>query len=153
VNVIAHKVCDDELQYRVQWSNHEFEWTSGPSLDLPDTSSYLLRYWKTGGREVTDKSTQTDPGRIFEFPETPEDLEQATQSFVQFPATAKSVSGDASVRSSRIPVAIQEIDIHKKIAIVKFGSQTEPSEMELQSLRILAPRLVADYYLTKFLPQ
>jgi hypothetical protein len=147
VNVIAHKVCEDGLLYRVQWSTHECEWTFGSSLDLPEISPYLLRYWQTGSREVADKSTQTQPCRFFEFPATPEDIQRATRAFVEFPATGSSTLAEDAVLRSSVPVAIDALDIPGGKATVRFSADSEPAEMDLARLRMLAPRLIAQYFL------
>jgi hypothetical protein len=149
LTIISHKICEDGILYRVQWNTHDFEWASGPNLDLTESSPYLLRYWETGGQKVVDAATQTDFCRFFELPETSEELERATREFIAFPADASLEVDDLELPSSRIPVSIVEIDVRRRVALVKFTIDGETTEMELRELRDFAPKMIAEYYLAQ----
>jgi hypothetical protein len=141
VHVPAHKACEDELLYRVQWSTRECEWASGPSLDLPETSPSLLGYWQTGVREVADKSTQSHPCGFFEFPAT------ARRAFAEG-ATAPS-SAPAAPAAPAALKALEALEVRGGRATVRFCGDPEPAEMDLAQLRVIAPRVVAEFFMAQ----
>jgi hypothetical protein len=73
----------------------------------------------------------------------------ATREFVEFPADASLEVDDLEVPSSRIPVSIVEIDVRRRVALVKFTIDGEITEMELRELRDFAPKMIAEYYLAQ----
>jgi hypothetical protein len=146
-NIIAHQVWTDEICYRVLWTTHECEWLSGKALDTPEFSPFVLRYWRTTGRELTNHATQTDPCQIFEFPTSLDDIFRGTRSFVEFPATAKSAQANALPGRPKVPTAIVAIQAVYGTATVKVGALAEPEQMSLTLLRALAPKMIAEYYI------
>jgi hypothetical protein len=147
VNIISHQVRTDEICYRVLWTTHKCEWLSGKDLDTPEFSPFVLRYWETGSRELTNRATQTDPCQIFEFPTSLDALFRATRSFLEFPTTAKSAKSDVLPGRAKVPNAIVAIRAKEGTATVRFGRSAEPEEMPLAELRTLAPKMIAEYYI------
>jgi hypothetical protein len=143
VKVIAHKFCDNDLLYRVQWNTHEVEWVSGHSIDIPACAIYLLRYWKNDIREVDDKPSQTGPCRMFEFPEFPSD---GSRTFVPF---TKSVFDERLTNRSRIPVSVDDIDFGAGVALVRYQMNSEPKRVLLEDVRGLVPRLIAQFLVAR----
>jgi hypothetical protein len=145
--ILAHFSSGSMIHYRVQFDDKTCAWVPGPDLDTPEFGTFVLHYWRTGGREYRHRECQTAECNGFSFDLTPETLERSTRAFVKFPASVGSAIGRDSLPRSRTPIGIVDIDVRAGQAVVTYGRDSEQGTMNLTELRAIAPRLVAEYYL------
>lgn len=145
MNIFAHRLDgDNTILYRVQWTNRKCEWVDGNNLFNEKYQKYLIKYWQLEQHEFTNIATQTNPTHAFDFSITKENIEKWTNvSFRSF----RPPSQETRNTHCLIPYSIDSIDVIKQIALVRFFEDTGPIEMELDRLLMLAPRLVARFYM------
>ena len=144
MNIYAHRIeGPDAIRYRVQWSNRKCEWVDGNLLDNEKYEKYVIKYWLVGPREFSDIYTQTEPGYAFDFSITKENILKWTSSFRSF----RPQKQNSRETNCLIPYSIDSIDVNQKIAMVRFFEDMDPTEMNLDRLLMLAPRLVAQFFM------
>lgn len=149
LNIFAHHIEDQNtIKYRVQWSNRTCEWVDGNNLNNQNYGKYLIKYWKIGPREYKDQISQTDQARSFDFSITQHNINKWTSSFRPF-SPQKHDETSQSQYHNIIPNSIHSIDANQNLAMVEFPNIPEPVPMKLDLLLSLAPKMIAQFYLSK----
>lgn len=145
INIFGHRFDGkDTINYRVQWEDRSCEWVDGSSLNNQKYAKYLIKYWQIGPHEFTDIEIQTEPCSSFDFSITESNITNWTSSFRSF------VPQD-QIREPYclIPYSIESIDVENKIALVHNFEDSPTTEMDLNKLLLLAPKMIAEFYMSK----
>ena len=144
MNIFGHRFDGpDSIQYRVQWTDRRCEWVDGNFLDNQKYAKYVIKYWQVGPREFTDEITQTEDCFAFDFSITKDNISKWASNFHTFRPNNQNPQEPYSI----IPCSIDSIDVSNNIALVHFFEDSEPAEMDLDRLLMLAPSLIANFYI------
>lgn len=143
MNVFGHRLDGpDTIQYRVQWADRRCEWVDGNFFDNQQYAKYVIRYWQVGPHEFTDIESQTEPCYAFDFSITQENISNWARSFHSF--KPHQISQEPYCL---IPYSIDSINVEKRIALVHLFEEAEATEMDLDRLLLIAPSMVAKFYM------
>ena len=140
--ILAHKVENDTLIYRIQRPDKSCQWFPGASLDHFRTRHLVSQYWKTCDVCLKDAEVQTDPVVGFDLSGVMDSLVSPICSYVEF----KQVQAPRPRLGP--PVEIVSISFENDSAIVRYGRDREDVEMPLDELKAVAPLLVCEYCLS-----
>lgn len=142
--VLGHRMNGDDILYRVRWSTNRCQWVSGSDIDKDGIQQTLVEYWKTSDCQFKDKECQTNACYAVDFDEIISLTAQECTNFVQFsPGSWEQVS------ETTVPTEIISINYEEGTALVKYTRDLHPADVPLETLRDIAPVLLAEFMLSQ----